>query len=229
MGQIDTLPDGQVVVHNEGRGVWVEGSEWRIVEDLRIGTINVEGPQNFGQIASLTVDDIGRLWVLERQASELRLFSPSGEHVRTVGREGSGPGEFNQPVRVDVGPGGRLWVMDPQNARLSVFDSAGVYIEALRAMGGFVILPWRGGFDRDGYYYAPVPEFEPEFRVALGRFDRSYTVLDTIPLPTDPVERDSYDISDGTTPNSGPAQTTMVGSGLSARSVREIVKGCRTT
>ena len=145
----------------------------------------------------MAVDDIGRLWVLERQASELRLFSSSGEHVRTVGREGSGPGEFNQPVRVDVGPEGRLWVMDPQNARLSVFDSAGVYIEALRAMGGFVILPWRGGFDRDGYYYAPVPELEPEFRVALGRFDRSYTVLDTISLPTDPVEREFYEIVDG--------------------------------
>ena len=199
-GQIDTLPDGQIVVQNLGSGFWPEGAEWSVIEDLRIGTIDLEGPQNFGRISSIAVDHVGRLWVLESQSSELRVFSPSGDHIRTVGREGSGPGEFKQPVRVDVGPEGRVWVMDPQNARLSVFDSAGSYIEGLQAPGGFVIMPWQGGFDRQGNYYSQIIEFEPEFRIALGRFDRAYNPLDTIELPTDPVERDAYTIvSEGRT------------------------------
>lgn len=200
VGQIDSLPDGQIVVQNQGAGVWPEGAEWKLVEDLRLGTIDSEGPQTFGSIASITVDDRGRLWVLDSQASELRVFGRSGDHVRTVGREGSGPGEFTRPVRADVGPEGRIWVMDPQNGRLSVFDSAGTYIEGIQAPGGFVIMPWPGGFDRDGRYYAPVVVRAPEFHIALGRFDNSYTPLDTIFGPTDPVKRDAYTIkSEGVT------------------------------
>ena len=199
-GQIDSLSHGHVEVRNEGRGAWPETGAWRLTEELRIGTLDLEGPQNFGRISSLAVDDLGRFWVLESQASELRVFDPNGEYIRTVGRAGSGPGEFKRPVRVDVGPEGRIWVMDPQNARLSVFDSAGTYIEGLRVPGGFVIMPWPGGFNRDGQYYAPVVAFEPEFRIALGRFDRTYTPLGTIQLPTDPVEREDFRIvSDGLT------------------------------
>ena len=88
--------------------------------------------------------------------------------------------------------------MDPQNGRLSVFDSAGQYLRGLRAPGGFLIMPWEGGFDDSGAYYAPLASVEPEFRISLGRFDQRYTPLDTINLPSDPVERRSFDmVSDG--------------------------------
>ena len=145
----------------------------------------------------MTIDRRGRFWVLDGQASELRVFSPTGEYVRTVGRAGGGPGEFRQPVRVDEGPDGNLWVMDPQNTRLSVFDSAGAYLRGLHVPGGFVVMPWQGGFDDAGSYYAPTAEFEPEFRIALGRFDQEYELQETIPLPSDPVERSDFRIESG--------------------------------
>lgn len=197
-GQIDSLPNGTVMVTNEGRGMWPEDAGWGLQQELRIGSLDAEGPDNFGRISSFTVDDQGRVWVLEGQAAELRIFDRSGVHVRTVGRSGEGPGEFRQPLRVDMGPDGNAWVMDPQNTRLSVFDSAGNYVEGLRVPGGFVIIPWQGGFDNDGDYYAPVAAFQPSFRISLGRFDRAFTPLDTIDLPKDPVERASFTIvSDG--------------------------------
>lgn len=193
-GQVDSLPSGTVVVHNSGHGLWAEGEEWQLTEDFRIGSLEAEGPENFGRIASFAVDGQGRTWVIDSQANELRVFDDTGRHVRTIGRPGQGPGEFEQPVRVDIGPDGNAWVMDPKNTRLSVIDSAGRFLEGLLVPGGFVIMPWQGGFDRDGDYYAPVAVFEPEFRFSLGRFDREYTLLDTIALPVDPVERSSFDI-----------------------------------
>lgn len=193
-GQIDTLSDGHVLVQNGDRGIWAEGEAWQVVEELRIGTLDEEGPASFGDIASFVVDDLGRIWVLDRQASELRVFDRSGAHVRTVGRTGSGPEEFRQPVHVDVGPDGRIWVTDPLNARLSVFDTAGIHLESVRVPGGFVMLPWPGGFDGKGRYYAPVVMYEPEFHVDLVRSDRTHTTLDTLRLPIDPVERDEFRI-----------------------------------
>lgn len=193
-GRVDSLPSGTVVVQNDGHGLWAEGEAWQLTEDLRIGSVDVEGPENFGRIASFAIDAQGRTWVLDSQADELRVFDDTGRHVRTIGRPGQGPGEFEQPVRVDIGPDGNAWVMDPKNTRLSVIDSAGHYLQGLLVPGGFVIMPWQGGFDEHGDYYAPIAVFEPEFQFSLGRFDQSYTPLDTIALPVDPVERSSFDI-----------------------------------
>jgi hypothetical protein len=159
-----------------------------VIEDLRIGSLNGPGPESFGRVGGLAVDSLDRIWVLDDQANELRLFDPMGVYVRTVGREGRGPGEFARPVRVDVSPAGDIWVMDPSNGRLSVFDSAGVYREAHQAASGFVTYPWHGGFDLSGYYYTHL------FRAGLGRFDASFNAIDTLAFPTDPVEREAFQI-----------------------------------
>lgn len=140
-GQIDTLADGRVVVRNGERGIWPEGAEWQVVEEIRIGTLEGEGPDTFGDVASFEVDNLGRIWVLDMQASELRVFDRDGEYVRTVGRAGSGPGEFRQPVHVDMSPDGRIWVSAPPNARISIFDTAGSFVESMRVPVPFAVLP----------------------------------------------------------------------------------------
>jgi streptogramin lyase len=199
-GTIDTLASGQIVVTNPATPSWAPGSEWRVVEELRIGRLEGDGPDLFGQITSLTVDRGGRIWVLEGQAQELRVFSPAGEFIRTVGRRGGGPGEFKQAVRIDLAPDGNLWVMDPPNNRLSVFDTAGHYLEGKNVPGGFMILPWPGGFDTAGRYYAPSPLFGPNFRTVLVRHDAALVPIDTLEAPTDPIERDRFEIRrDGVT------------------------------
>ena len=161
-GTVDTLPSGHIVVSNTDAPLWLPGEEWQVVEELRIGRADGDGPDLFGRIHSLAVDPGGRIWVLEAQAQELRVFGPDGQYIRTVGRKGGGPGEFAQAVKVELGPDGNLWVMDPSNNRHSVFDTAGTYLEGKHAPGGFVIMPWPGGFDRyftrsDGRLSAGVP------------------------------------------------------------------------
>lgn len=193
-GTVDTLPSGQVVVENPETPLWPEGRAWRVVEELRIGGVEGDGPEVFGRIRGLEVDERGRIWVLDGQAQELRVFDASGEHVRTVGRQGGGPGEFARAVRVDRGPQGRMWVADPENNRISMFDSAGAFLESKPMGTGFVLVPWPGGFDVEGSYYGPVARpVDGEFRTALVRYDTTLTPLDTLPTLRDPVSRERFE------------------------------------
>ncbi|MDX1675503.1 MAG: hypothetical protein R3314_11970 [Longimicrobiales bacterium] len=197
-GTVDTLATGQVVVRNPATGLWPEGAAWRLTEELRIGTVAGDGPDLFGRITSLTVDGAGRVYVLEGQAQEIRVFDGAGAHVRTFGREGGGPGELARGLRIELGPHGSVWVADPQNNRASVFDTAGRYVEGHSMAGGFTLLPWPGRFDRAGHYYWPVPlRSQTEFRMGLVRYDSTLTPLDTLAVPEDPVEREYFELRQG--------------------------------
>lgn len=184
-GTIETRADGVVVVRNPERGAWPAGAEWRVEEELRLGNATGIGPNLFGEIAAVQADSLGRIWVLERQAKELRVFDARGRHVRTIGREGGGPGEFRDPIAMAWAPDGTLWVVDPGAARFTVFDSAGLYIDSHpRAVAGYS-LPWQGGFGRDGLLYevTSVPGAAGEVRMALLRYDAGVEPVDTFPLP----------------------------------------------
>lgn len=194
-GSVDTLASGQVVVTNPDFPAWSPEETWGLVEELRIGTMTGDGADLFGQIRSLAVDDAGRLYVLEGQAQEVRVFGPDGAHIRTIGRKGGGPGEFAGALQAEIGPDGNLWVVDPQNNRLSVFDTAGAYVEGHSIAGGIMIVPWPGGFDASGAYYYPVPRpSDGEFRMALAKYDAAIQPVDTLEIPRDPEERDYFEL-----------------------------------
>ena len=100
---------------------------------LVIGAPDGPPEQQLYQVQDATVLPDGNLAVLNSGASELRFYSPDGEHVKTVGREGEGPGEFRTPewlaVVVDT-----LMVYDPfqGNGRLSLFEMTGEFIRSER-------------------------------------------------------------------------------------------------
>ena len=183
-GRIDTLPSGTVVVTNPATGVWDSASSWRVVEEMRIGTLEGTGPDLFGQVTALEMDAAGRIYVLEGQAQELRVFDRDGRHLRTIGRKGGGPGEFNEAIGMAWSPNGHLWVVDPQNNRISVIDTAGTFVTSHHALGGFVFMPWPGGFDTAGAFYNYAPDLSGgAFRMLLVRFDSALHPIDSLHPP----------------------------------------------
>jgi hypothetical protein len=62
----------------------------------------------FGRLSQLVHDAEGNLYVLDSQLSEIQVFTQSGDHLRTVGREGEGPGEFAAVSDMFLGPSGLL-------------------------------------------------------------------------------------------------------------------------
>lgn len=84
----------------------------RLVAMDRIGTVLGARPYAFGRIQDLAQDGLGRLFVIDALARELRVFHGDGRYATTVGREGWGPGEFQAPFAVAVAAGGAVVVRD---------------------------------------------------------------------------------------------------------------------
>ena len=189
---MDTIPSGEIVVRNADDPLWTPEEAWSVVEELRIGEALSEGPDLFGAVFSFDVDAWGRIFVLDHQAQEVRIFDSGGNFVRTVGGKGEGPGEFTQAGSVDLSLNGEIWVMGMSQGRVSIFDTTGTYLRGERTnTGGRAILPYPGGFDPMGRYNIVLL---PSVMNGMARFDQSFNPIDTISLPENPVEAEYFEL-----------------------------------
>ncbi len=182
---VDTLAGGVVRVANPDRGTWEGGAPWKPVQTLRIGSMDGDGPDVLAAPVDVDADALGRLYVLDAGAMEVRVFDAAGRHVRSFARGGAGPGELRQPVGMTFGPGGELWVMDFQNARYSVYDTTGAFIRHHFRHNSSFVMPWPGMLDAAGRLYDVTTDRagSGEARDVLLRFDRAVEKAESFPLP----------------------------------------------
>jgi hypothetical protein len=148
--QVDTLQSGLVRVVNDGGGAWTPETAWRLEQDLRLGTVDGDGPEQFSQVAWIQEDSAGHVYVLDYLAQEIRVFSPTGEYSRTIGQKGEGPGELMSAAGLNWGPDGNLWVWESR--RFSAFTPSGEFVTSYPRLTWGVIYPWNGGFVDDVRY-----------------------------------------------------------------------------
>jgi len=130
---------GVAIVANTDQGVWGPSEGWTLTEDLRIGMVEGDPTYQFGQIGFIAVDSRGEIYVTDLQTQNIRVFSPQGEHLRTIGRPGAGPGELSPGAAfVLIAPGDTLLVPDLQNRRVNRYLSDGT------SLGSFPIALERG-------------------------------------------------------------------------------------
>jgi hypothetical protein len=134
---VDTLANGLVRVSNPGTPHPLPGAPTALEPRLRLGV--AEGPQEliFGQVAGAVAHRDGRIYVLDRQANELRIFSPEGVHLRTVGRQGSGPGEYIRANGLQWADADVLMVVDQEGGRYTFLDPEGELLGSARRELGF--------------------------------------------------------------------------------------------
>jgi len=65
----------------------------------------------FGLIVGVAVDGDGQVYLLDSQINVVHVFSPDGEFLREIGREGEGPGEFRRPEDMFLTGEGNIAVM----------------------------------------------------------------------------------------------------------------------
>ena len=115
----------------------------------KIGGYSESDEELFGVIVDLATDVKGRVYLLDMQLAEVKVFAPDGGYLRTIGREGDGPGEFRSPTGLLIMPNGNLCVVQPSPARMSLFSPDGEYV---------------------GEFELPAPIAEGVHRVAKVRF-----------------------------------------------------------
>lgn len=110
-------------------------------------------------IASLDVDESGRILVPAPAAGEVRLFDREGRFVARLGRPGDGPGEFRRPANAAFGRGGVVYVSDNGSPRITrftpelrfdtTFTLSGAYFGGALddVPNGFVVFAMRSGPD----------------------------------------------------------------------------------
>jgi hypothetical protein len=82
----------------------------RLEELWRIGGDDEEEGELFGVIRGVTTDNDGFVYVMDYQLAEVKMFSPEGEFVRTLARQGEGPGELRWPGSICISPAGMACV-----------------------------------------------------------------------------------------------------------------------
>ena len=106
------------------RPLWGESSLWRIDPEPTVDlTVSGSGPNHqFGEVVGMMTLADGSLVVADATFRQIRLYSPEGGYLASVGRAGEGPGEFSGGgIREMVSAtGDTAWVLD-RNGRVSVF------------------------------------------------------------------------------------------------------------
>ena len=165
---VDTLESGRIVVSNPDSPQNGPQGAPTLVEVLRIGSVD-DTCDSFGKVMSLAMDGDGRIYVADSQASDIRVFSPRGECVRTIGRSGEGPGEFSLLAGIAWQPPGFLWAIDSTGERFTVFDSLGTVLAThpLR-LGPAASHPWRMWVDTGGSLHFWLPGFDSIVKYGTG-------------------------------------------------------------
>jgi hypothetical protein len=136
---------GIEVVENFGKPLWRPGEEWKLVPDLRIGAVDGPPEYQFGRISGFVELSDGRLAIADGMAAKVRFFSPEGEHLYSVGKEGSGPMEFGQGwLALLRGHGDTILVSDPRNQQVHRLSPEGEWQSGFsnRPEGGWRLADW---------------------------------------------------------------------------------------
>lgn len=180
-GQRETVFARSILDKTHGKSVW------RVREDIRIGTAHGDVAYQFASIADLEVDMAGRIYVLDRQYGQIKVYGRDGGHIRTMGGVGRGPGEFQTPTALAWGPDSAIWVMDRGRPGIVVLDREGRELSSYPqpAHRGHV-RPGQFAVDAGGRVYSALNlSLRGVFpRYGITRFDTSgQEEVDTIRLP----------------------------------------------
>ena len=82
----------------------------------------------FGVLSQITTDADGNIYALDAQLNEVMVFSPDGEYLESIGREGEGPGEFRRPSDLFLTPDGNLAVLQRMPGKIVLLSTDGAPI-----------------------------------------------------------------------------------------------------
>jgi hypothetical protein len=90
---------------------------------VKIGGADGQGPTELAGVLGVARLSDGRVVIADGGSTELRVFSPTGEFVRAIGRLGRGPGEFDG-ILFMLRTADTLVVHD-RTSRLQIYDASG--------------------------------------------------------------------------------------------------------
>lgn len=152
----EVLPNGAVVVRYSD--LPAIGSVDRMVTgaqvDLDFGSLEGGDPNLvFGDIRGIQAASDGTIYVLDRQALEVRVFDSGGQYLRTIVRRGEGPGEIMDANGILLSRDTLLWIHDTRRWTIIGVDLSGEEIRRFINPVRSYTPTWTGAFDNPGRYW----------------------------------------------------------------------------
>ena len=111
----------------DGRETWQLEETWRAGDE--------DDDVFFGLISHVVAGPEGNIHLLDAQLNTVHVYSPDGEHLRTLFREGDGPGEIRRSRDMVVFPDGRVGVLRELPGSMTFVDAGGVPAGTLKIRG----------------------------------------------------------------------------------------------
>lgn len=145
----ETTPAGVEMTDSAGARIVTSPPREAVFADLAaepalsIGLL--DGPEEllFGDIESVARDAAGNLIVADDQALEIRVFTPDGGYLRSLGREGEAPGEFLTLRGAWPLADGSMLALDTRLNRITRFGAEGTTVGTanLSSPDDLIVLP----------------------------------------------------------------------------------------
>jgi len=130
-----TIPVAEGAAVFEYAPVPLDARADRVIEteyDLVLGADLSVPQQVFYRVSGVVPDSEGNIWVSDQGNRHVKVFDPSGAHVRTIGQEGQGPGEFQRLFYSAIAGGHFLAMADTR--RLSLWTLDGEHVRDMQLM-----------------------------------------------------------------------------------------------
>lgn len=190
---VETIGDTTVVRTLSG-SVW--DGDAALVPEVTIGEL--EGPEEylFGRISSITVDANGRVFVMDGQAGDIRVFDPEGTYVETVARRGEGPGELGNATSVAVLADGRVLAHEAGEMLVKVVGPPPADHEHWTYPQGAIVVPVKPlRIDRSGRIQVPAASYSGgDFVQYLYVMDSHGEIVDSLTPPASGFEPPAVEV-----------------------------------
>lgn len=139
----EVMIDGQLHLRNAATPG--EGQRTLTLEEMwRVGGEDDE-ENIFGVIIQVLTDAEENVYLLDLQIAEVQVFSPDGEFLKTLSRQGEGPGELQYPVDMFMMPDGILGIIQAFPGKIVRIDLEGNPVDSVTPTFGDATA---GGFMR---------------------------------------------------------------------------------
>ncbi|MEW6456243.1 MAG: 6-bladed beta-propeller [Acidobacteriota bacterium] len=105
----------------------------KIVASIGVEEIKAKGEDSylFYTINSIDCDNEGNIYVLDKKASCIKIFSKNGKFLRKILREGQGPEEIRNPYRLAINRfTGNIFVLQEHGFQMKEFDVFGRFVKS---------------------------------------------------------------------------------------------------
>jgi len=121
------VKEGEVTVVKNPKEPLYKTPVLELREKLSLGGAEAEGEYAFGRIRHVVIDDAGTIFILDSQASHVKVFDASGAYLRTIGRKGQGPGEIESPMTLSLNSSTGELAVHQASRRMSYFKTDGTF------------------------------------------------------------------------------------------------------